>query len=280
MKRILFILALLIPICAFAQKKGAKNPALTPEQLDSTINVIYSSYDADRQVIMNQIQQATDTVFLKALYFQAASLEQRCAERMWGFILLQNQTEYTLQLMYRLRGSVGQEIVEQSLEQYIKDKALRQSDAFKALDYYAKNGYVKLGDKYRNIQLEGVGDLADPLNLSEEVKSKNILLIIGDNDNNAIPSSFKRLYGNMDHNSIDVIHVKFFKDKADAALKLAENKEEWRVFADIAGIYSNVILDYNVMDVPACFLIEKGTGNIVYEGVGITDDLMGDILTM
>lgn len=279
MKRIL-ILLLLLPVCAFAQKKhAAKAEALSPEAIDSTLTAIYNSYDADRQMLANQISQTTDTIFLKALNFQVISLEQRCAERMWGFILMQPASEYTLQLMYRFRSSVDQLIVEKSLGT-IKDKALTQSDAFKALKYYADNGYVKIGDKYKNIQLEAVGTLTTALNLSDEIKNKNIMLVLGDNSNDAIPASFKVLYSKVDHNAIDVIQIKFFKDQVEAASKLAETKEEWRVFADVAGIYSNVILDYNVMDTPKCLLIEKGSGKIIYEGIGISDEIMGEMLTM
>jgi len=279
MKRILLLL-LLVPVCAFAQKKHAsKAEALSPEAIDSTLTVIYNSYDADRQMLANQKSQTTDTIFLKALNFQLISLEQRCAERMWGFILMQPASEYTLQLMYRFRSSVDQQIVERSLET-IKDKSLTQSDVFKALKYYVNNGYVKIGDNYRNIQLNAIGTLTAALNLSDEVKQKNIMLVLGDNENDAIPASFKKLYGKIDHDAIDVIQIRFFKDETDAAAKLAENKEEWRVFADVAGIYSNVIMDYNVMETPLCFMIEKGTGKIVYEGIGISDEMMGEMLTM
>lgn len=279
MKRLL-ILILLIPLCAFAQKKNNhKAETLSPEALDSTLTAIYQSYDADRQMLANQISQTSDTIFLKALNFQVTSLERRCAERLWGFILMQPQNDYTLQLMYRFRSSVDPEIVEKSLES-IKDKQLLQSDTFKALKYFVQNGYVKLGDKYRNIELAAAGTLSEALNLSELIKEKSIMLVLGDNPDKPIPPSFKTLYGRMDHSNVDVIQIEFFKDTAEAASKLAEKKEEWKVFADTEGIYSKIILDYNVMESPACFFIEKGTGKIVYEGIGISDEIMGELLTM
>lgn len=294
MKKYLAILmACLVTTICFGQKKhdkpeppkpGAEVPAPaaqdgpTVQQMDSCINAIYQSFEADRQQIKNQIEQAEDTTFKKALSYQWNALETRCANRIWGYILSQPQCDASIQMMNRLRTTVDKEIVKKTVEQ-IKDKSLLESKAGTALTYFAQNEQAELGKKFKEVEVPALGTEGKPFKLSDEIKDKSILLILGATTADEIPATFTAFYSKLDHSSIDVVQIGFYEGMEEAANALGENKSEWRFYADSRGMFSPIILDYNIQDTPYCVLVDKGTGKISYMGIGITDELMGTILT-
>ncbi len=281
MKRIFLLLAIcLVTSVSFGQKKSNDVSQVEPtaQQMDSAITEIYKSYDADRKLIQEQIQQAEDESFKKALGFQWNALETKCANRIWGYLLSLPQCETTLQMMARLRTTVDKEIVKKTLEQ-IKDKKLLQTKSADVLSYYVNNEQAKVGEKFIEVEVPALGPEGKALKLSDEVKNKTILLIIGSTSKDELPDTFNVFYKKMDTAVQDIIQVGLYQNQEEATNALAENKYKWPFYAEQRGVFAPIVLDYNVQDTPLCVLIEKGSGKIIYMAVGVTDELMGVMLT-